>query len=51
MRDYTRNQLVRRIELMEEWSTTKPQTNTSADCPPAGVRVHNIHNDDDHDDC
>lgn len=40
MRDYTRNELVRRLAWMKEWSKTKPKQSTSSDCPPAGVRVH-----------
>lgn len=47
MRDYTRNQLARRLEWMEEWSKTTPQQTTDNDCPPSGVRVRNINNDDD----
>lgn len=29
MRDYTRNQLARRLEWMEEWSKTAPQQPTA----------------------
>lgn len=47
MRDYTRNQLARRLEWMEEWSKTAPQQPTANDCPPAAVRVRNINNNDD----
>lgn len=47
MRDYTRNQLARRLEWMEEWSKTAPQQPTANDCPPDAVRVRNINNDDD----
>lgn len=47
MRDYTRNQLARRLEWMKEWSETTPQRSTANDCPPSGVRVRNINNDDD----
>lgn len=46
MRDYTRNQLVRRMELMEEMN--EPATErTTRDCPPAGVRVRNCNNEYD----
>lgn len=45
MRDYTRNELYRRLELMDEMS--RPATErTTNDCPPAGVRVRNCNNDD-----
>lgn len=45
MRDYTRNQFARRLDMMEEWSKTSPKQSTSTDCPPAAVRVHNINTD------
>lgn len=46
MRDYTRNELYRRLELMDEMS--RPATeHTTCDCPPAGVRVRNCNNEYD----
>lgn len=46
MRDYTRNELYRRLELMDEMS--RPVTeHTTNDCPPSGVR--NCNNDDEYD--
>lgn len=46
MRDYTRNELYRRLELMDEMS--QPATErTTRDCSPAGVRVRNCNNDDE----
>lgn len=48
MRDYTRNELYRRLELMDEMS--RPVTeHTTNGCSPAGVRVRNCNNDDEYD--
>lgn len=45
MRYSSKNELCRRLELMDEMS--QPTTEcTSRDCPPSGVRVSNINNDD-----
>lgn len=46
MRDYTRNELYRRLELMDEMG--RPATeHTTRDCPPSGVRVRNCNNEYD----
>lgn len=49
MRHYTRNQLARRLDMMEAWRDTIPRQPASTDCPPASVRVRGIDHDHDHD--
>lgn len=46
MRDYTRHELYRRLELMNEMGRPAAE-HTTRDCPPSGVRVRNCNNDDE----
>lgn len=48
MRYSSKNELYRRLELMDEMGRPAAE-HTTRDCPPAGVRVRNCNNDDEHD--